>query len=75
MIQNKFSAMQIVFMSVILLYAFCFRLVDNILDTCRGYFQPWKDINDFEQILTGYCLDNTLGLTNLFFKYVCCYFY
>ncbi len=74
-IQNKFSAMQIVFMSVILLYAFCFRFVEKYLNKYIGYRQPWEDINDFKQILTRYCLDNTLGLIHLFFKYVCCYFY
>uniref|UniRef100_A0A671R738 Arachidonate 5-lipoxygenase-like n=1 Tax=Sinocyclocheilus anshuiensis TaxID=1608454 RepID=A0A671R738_9TELE len=59
-IQNKYSTMQIVFMSLIILYAFCFRLIENILDASKGYIQPWDDINHFEQILTRYRLNNTL---------------
>lgn len=64
-----------VFMPIIVLYAFCFRFIKNILDMSKGYIQPWEDIDHFEQILTRYCLDNTLlGLKYFFVKNVCCYF-
>ncbi len=55
--------MQIVFMFLIILYAFCFRIKDLILDKIDGFFESWKDIADFEKILEQYNIkDSLLGL-------------
>ncbi|XP_050958773.1 polyunsaturated fatty acid 5-lipoxygenase [Labeo rohita] len=35
-------------------------VLDQGLDTVKGYFQSWEDLENFEHILTRYCLDNTL---------------
>ncbi len=64
--------MQIVFMFLIILYAFCFRIWELGLDKFEGYFESWKDIADFENIFEHYNIKNTLlGLYDFFLYQEC----
>ncbi len=55
----RHRTIQIVFMFLIILYAFCFRIKD--LDKTDGSFKSCKDIADFEKILLEhYNIKNTL---------------